>query len=106
MLSKDSVINSNTGKQYVTTWHGNSVKRDWERGLHAVWWDEEDGEGFGRKKWWDDIWAEGEHFYVCWIKQSKLVIQIHTEKLERLQVFKQQWYSSYQLFCMGVKLGL
>jgi hypothetical protein len=45
------------------------------------------GERRGRKKLWDDSWTEQLHCYMCWIKQTMLVIQIHMQKLNCLWLF-------------------
>jgi len=34
-----------------------------------------------RKKSWDNSWSEYLYSYLCWIKQLKLVIQIHYMKV-------------------------
>jgi hypothetical protein len=55
------------------------------------------GEKRGSKKLQDASWAEHLHCHTCWIKQTKLVKQIYTQKLKHLWLFKQQWYLSYDV---------
>jgi hypothetical protein len=95
MLPKVNIINSKIrGKRYDTSLHGNSVSETETAGcMQFV--RREAGENRVTMKSRDDSWAEYFHSYICLIKQTKFFTQIHAQKLNRLQRFKQQWYFYY-----------